>query len=90
MISEVIISDNVHKCCVCGKPTQFIEINYQAPFCSDECVAEMDRQSNADIQRVNEELSSMNEEEFDNMLKQCGIEEIKPSIESDYNKALII
>lgn len=45
MISEVIVSDNVHKCCICGKPTQFIEINYQAPFCSDECIAEMDKQS---------------------------------------------
>ena len=43
MKAEVIISDNEHKCCICGKPTRYIEINYQAPFCSDECISEMDR-----------------------------------------------
>lgn len=32
-------------CCVCGWETEFVEINYEAPFCSEECVAEMDRRS---------------------------------------------
>ena len=49
MKAEVIISDNEHKCCICGKPTRYIEINYQAPFCSDECISEMDRRSNAEF-----------------------------------------
>lgn len=34
-------------CCVCGAPTEFIEINYEDSFCSEECVAEMDRRSEA-------------------------------------------
>lgn len=45
MLAEVIISENEHNCCICGKPTKYIEINYQAPFCSDECIREMDRQT---------------------------------------------
>ena len=27
-----------HRCCVCGKLTNYIEINYEAPFCSEECL----------------------------------------------------
>lgn len=49
MKAEVIISDIEHKCCICGKPTRYIEINYQAPFCSDKCISEMDRRSNAEF-----------------------------------------
>ena len=30
-------SPTEHQCCVCGSPTPFIEINYEAPFCSEEC-----------------------------------------------------
>lgn len=26
-----------YACCVCGQPTHFVEINYEAPFCSEEC-----------------------------------------------------
>lgn len=44
MISEVVISDKEYKCCVCGRATKYIEINYEAPFCSDECIYEMDKQ----------------------------------------------
>ena len=29
-------------CCVCGLSTEYLEVNYMAPFCSEECVAEMD------------------------------------------------
>ena len=47
MKAEVIVSNNEHDCCICGKPTRYIEINYQAPFCSDECIAKMDKQSNS-------------------------------------------
>lgn len=30
-------------CAVCGNQTEYIEINYEAPFCSEECVQTMDR-----------------------------------------------
>lgn len=33
-------------CIICGSPTEFIEINYEARLCSEECVAEMDRRAN--------------------------------------------
>lgn len=29
--------EDAKPCCVCGKPTHFCEINYEAYFCSDEC-----------------------------------------------------
>ena len=32
-------------CCVCGATTEFIELNYEDSFCSEECVAEMDRRA---------------------------------------------
>ena len=46
-------------CCVCGAQTEFIEICYEAPFCSEECVAEMDRRCDervAETIRKEEEL----------------------------------
>lgn len=30
------------KCCICHQPTDFIEINYEAYICSDECLNKMD------------------------------------------------
>lgn len=33
------------RCCVCGRPTEFVEINYEDYFCSEECVAWMDREA---------------------------------------------
>ena len=30
-------------CVICGELTEFVEINYEAHFCSEECVAKMDR-----------------------------------------------
>ena len=30
-------------CSWCGKPTKYIEINYESYFCSEECVAGLDR-----------------------------------------------
>ena len=29
-------------CCVCGEPTEYIDLDYEDSFCSEECVAEMD------------------------------------------------
>lgn len=36
-------------CIICGCLTEFVEINYEAHFCSEECVAKMDRMSEAAI-----------------------------------------
>lgn len=36
-------------CCVCSQNTEYIEINYEAPFCSEECVAEMDKRSSGRV-----------------------------------------
>ncbi len=33
-------------CCICGRMTEYIELNYEAYFCSDECIREMDRIAN--------------------------------------------
>lgn len=30
-----------HRCCCCGELTEFVEINYQAYFCSTECEDKM-------------------------------------------------
>ena len=29
-------------CCVCRKPTAFIDLDYEAAFCSDECLREFE------------------------------------------------
>lgn len=44
-INEYIKSNTEQPCCVCGKKTNLIEINYQDYFCGDECVGIMDRAS---------------------------------------------
>lgn len=41
---DCILKSNVlSQCEICGDLTEFIEINYEAHFCSDECVSEMDK-----------------------------------------------
>ena len=34
----LIKSDKKRSCLVCGSPTSFVEINYQAYFCSEKCI----------------------------------------------------
>lgn len=36
-----------HPCIICGELTEFVEINYEAHFCSEECVAKMDERADA-------------------------------------------
>ena len=36
---NVIDCDTDEPCCVCGKPAKYIEINFEAGFCSAECLA---------------------------------------------------
>lgn len=43
--NEYINAQKEDRCCVCGKLTNLIEINYQAFFCGDECVEIMDKAS---------------------------------------------
>ena len=64
MLAETVKSETKHKCCICGKFTNFIEINYQAPFCSDECVSKMDIQCHLELQKLQNQNLSSNEEEF--------------------------
>lgn len=54
MVNEVIKAEKEYVCCICGKPTHFIEINYEAPFCSDECIHEMDKQSDKENKKMTE------------------------------------
>lgn len=42
---SVIRGRDMKPCIICGYPTEFIEINYEARFCSEECVAEMDKRA---------------------------------------------
>lgn len=39
----IMRSNETCPCSICGHPTEYIEINYEGYFCSDECVDEMDR-----------------------------------------------
>ena len=41
-----------------------------------------------EFQKIKQHIDVLSQEEFDNILFDCGIETIKPSIESDYVKAL--
>ena len=43
---------------------------------------------NVELDKIKKNIANMSEEEFDNVLLKCGIEIIKPSIESDYVKCL--
>lgn len=38
----IIRGCSMDKCCICHQPTEFIEINYEAYICSDECLNKMD------------------------------------------------
>lgn len=38
-------------CIVCGDLTEYIEINYEARICSEECIEEMDRRANEAFKR---------------------------------------
>ena len=35
-------------CCVCGRPTEYVEINYEGYFCSDECLEMEENWNNAE------------------------------------------
>ena len=39
-----IISNNIRPCCVCGRPTNFVEVNYESFVCSKECEVELDKE----------------------------------------------
>lgn len=43
---------------------------------------------NSELEKIREKLNSMSVTEFDEMLENCGIMTIKPSIESDYVKCM--
>lgn len=42
---NIIRGESIKPCIVCGCSTEFIEVNYEARLCSEECVAEMDRRA---------------------------------------------
>lgn len=39
-----IVVENPGMCCVCGKPTHAVEINYEEFVCSNECEAVLDKE----------------------------------------------
>ena len=39
-----ILSNNTKPCCVCGKQTNYVEINYESFVCSPECEAVLDKE----------------------------------------------
>lgn len=39
-------------CCVCGRLTEFVEINYEAYFCSEECLAVFENRIDMDDETV--------------------------------------
>ena len=40
----VLYGANADNCAQCGRITNFVELNYQAHFCSDECVEAFDNE----------------------------------------------
>ena len=40
--SEYIVDKKEHPCMICGKPTKFIEIFFDAPICCAKCQQEAD------------------------------------------------
>lgn len=41
--------EEIGKCSVCGKLTQFIEINYEGYFCSSECLYEFEKKMRTEV-----------------------------------------
>lgn len=39
-----ILSNNTRPCCVCGRLTNYVEINYESFVCSQECEAVLDKE----------------------------------------------
>ena len=40
---EAIVAKDVQPCCVCGEPTNRVDIFYEGRFCSDMCIAEYEK-----------------------------------------------
>lgn len=40
---DLLKGEEIGECFVCGKPTQFVEINYEGYFCSSECLYEFEK-----------------------------------------------
>ena len=47
--NNIMRSYEFKPCAICGTPTEYIEINYEAHLCSDECVHAMDMMCNATV-----------------------------------------
>ena len=43
VIGSIMRQPQKQPCCVCGEPTEFVEINYEASFCSPECMKEFEK-----------------------------------------------
>lgn len=41
---DMLCGETLLPCWNCGEPTRWYEINYEAPLCSEECVAQKDRE----------------------------------------------
>lgn len=40
---NVIPATDERMCCMCGRKAKYIEINYEAAFCSEECIKALDK-----------------------------------------------
>jgi len=40
---NILRARRICKCCVCGKDTPFVEMNYEAFFCSTDCLYEFEK-----------------------------------------------
>ena len=49
-LGNYIFSDKYEPCCVCGKPTRRIEINYEAYICSLKCENILEEQVKRDVE----------------------------------------
>ena len=62
MNAEVIKSNQAYRCCICGKPTRNIEICYEAPFCSDDCIRVMDSMYKRHVENMLKNTEEANEQ----------------------------
>ena len=50
--NSLIRARNTGICCICGAETDYCEINYEAYFCSEECLKVMDDSYNEHLRAI--------------------------------------
>jgi len=55
---DMLCGETFHPCWNCGTPTRWYEVNYEAPLCSEECVAQKDKEYHKALRKTSKVSSS--------------------------------